>query len=147
ILNLQMDLYLARARSIPEGNPRRKAELAEVHGQLRELATLDQSIERNESLAVLALELNDPRLGAQLYAKIAAQRSADAARYFALAAKWSRAAGDNVLASRYYDAASLRAPTPNEARADAIEAIHALEAADDVPASADLAARYASMFP
>src|SRR6185369_14055789 len=43
LLNLQMDLFLARARSIPEGNPRRRSELAEVHRQLGELATLDQS--------------------------------------------------------------------------------------------------------
>jgi polysaccharide biosynthesis protein PelB len=146
--SLRLDLQLARARSISENDPaRRDLAFVEVLRLLHEQADLQQTPQRNEALASLALELNDPKLAAQLYLKLAAQRPTEGARFHALAARWLRAGGDNLQAANSYQTACSLAKDPAEARDHALSAIQSIEADNKPVVAADLAAKYANEMP
>lgn len=135
-----LDVGLARARGIPDGNPRRAAAFADVHARLVDLLALPRTLARGEELAKLALELDDPRLASDYYLELAAQQPGGRARHLANAAKWLRASGDNVGASTHYRSAHDSATAPAEAIDAAVLAIASLESANKPAAAADLAA-------
>jgi hypothetical protein len=142
-----LDVALARARAIPEGDPRREAAFADVHARLRELLAIPRAIARGEELAKLALELDDQSLAADFYLDLAARQPDQSARHLANAARWMRAAGDNARAAEHYRFAHNAATTTAEKTEYAVLAVASLEAQDRVPAAADLAAEYVTIHP
>ena len=136
---LELDLLLARARSIPEDDPRRAAASEGVAGQLERLVRLPAPPDRLEKRAKLALEIERPRLAAEYYLRAAAQAPEDGARMLAEAARWMRASGDGVGAADRYREASEKERNPARARRDALLAMASLESEDRVPDAADLA--------
>lgn len=142
-----LDVGLARARALPEGDTRRAAAFSDVHARLVDLLTLPRTPTRGEELARLALELGDPRLASDYYLELAAQQPNGRAGHLANAAKWLRAAGDNTGASTHYRSAHDSAATPTEAVDNALLAIASLESANRPGAAADLAAELALSHP
>ncbi len=142
-----LDVGLARARALPEGDPRRAAAFEDAHARLRELLTIPRTPERSEELAKLALELGDPQLGSEYYLALAAQEPKGRSRHLANAARWLRASGDNKGASTHYRSAHDSAGSPEEAIDNALLAVSSLESADSPAAAADLSAEFASAHP
>jgi thioredoxin-like negative regulator of GroEL len=141
---LVLDLLLARARAVPEGDPARREAFEGVVKQLRKLRGLHvQSVDRLGALERLALELEEPRLAAD-FARSAAQSASDGAPLLADAARWMRAAGDASSAANLYREAAEKEHDTRRAQADALEAIAALESEDRVSDAADLAGVFAS---
>jgi predicted Zn-dependent protease len=143
---LALDLRLARARAVPEGEDRRTEAFHEVAGQLERMLAFREPVDRLEVFAHLALELGQPRLASE-FAYGAARASKDGAHLFAEAAEWMRASGDRLGAAQSYREACEREHDPLQARQDALLAIDTLESDDRVPDAADLAGSYLRRWP
>jgi polysaccharide biosynthesis protein PelB len=143
---LAFDFRLARARAIPEGDPRRNERFREVHALLGELVAIPRTIPRSLALAELALSLDDPKLAVVFYDDLASRDSAHRAEHLATAGRWLVAAGDNVSAAARYRAAHDATAGANQMEYAAL-AVSAIEASDDVRAAADLADAFVAAHP
>jgi predicted Zn-dependent protease len=144
---VELDLLLARARSIPEDDPRRAEASEGVADQLERLVLVRAPADRLEKRAKLALELERPRLAAEYYVRAAAQAPDEAASLLAEAAKWMRASGDGVGAANGYREASAKEKDPLRSKRDALLAMESLESEDLVPDAANLADAYLRKWP
>lgn len=144
---LDLELLVARARAIPEGDARRGQAWERVERKLERLVELPQPVDRLERQAKLALELERPRLASEYYLRAAAQSLDDGPRMLAEAAKWMRASGDGVGAANRYREAADEERDPERARRDALLAIASLESEDRVPDAANLAGVYLRRWP
>lgn len=142
--NLRLELLLAQARSIPEGQAARRVGFGAVAEQLRIVGGLPQPVGQLKALAGLALELSDPGLAAKLYWQAADVSGDDRASLLASAARWLRASGDSSTASSVYELASNAESDSALARADRLQAVDTLESDDRACDAADLSARYAT---
>jgi hypothetical protein len=139
---LALDLLLARARAIPESDPRRADAFELVAARVEGLLARPHPAQRARSLARLALELERPGLAADYYERAAARSPAESAALLVDAGRWRLAAGDTVGAASLYREAVDREADPVHSREDALLAVAALESADRVSAAADLAGVY-----
>jgi tetratricopeptide (TPR) repeat protein len=144
--NLQLDLLLARARAIPEGDPRRTESFVGVEAQLRKLLAFRRS-DRTADLMKLALELERPELAAEFARGAGRETGGRGAPMFAEAGRWTLASGDPVGAARDYREAAAKEGDPLRARQDALLAVAALESGDRVAEAADLAGSYLAKWP
>jgi Flp pilus assembly protein TadD len=146
--SLELELLLARARAIPEGDPRRAEAFEAVAAHLEKLLVQPQPAERLAPLARLALELERPRLAADFYERAAASIGpTGAAPMLVEAGRWRLASGDVEGASGLYRQAADREQDPQRSRELALLAVSALEAGDHVAAAADLAGEYLERWP
>jgi tetratricopeptide (TPR) repeat protein len=146
IASLQLDLLLARARAIPEEDPRRAQAFVAVEAHLRGLLGFRQQ-EKLESWMMLAVALDRPRLAAEFGHAAAQAPGPRGASILAEAARWMRASGDAERAARDYRAAADREEDPERARQDALLALATLESDDRVGDAADLAGSYLHRWP
>jgi len=145
--SLRLDVLLARARSIPEGTPARREAFDAVGRQLLTVRAFPQTAARLRELATIALELPNPRLGAELLVDAARVAPRDErARLFAAAGRWMRASGDIARAVECFREAEELAPDPQSARDFAVSALDALEADARVAEAADLAASFVKKY-
>ena len=98
---LKLDLTLARARSIPEGDPRRAEAFDDVRAELASLLGQVPTSRLGE-LATLAVELDDPALATKYFVRLAEVDAERRSYALAQAGRWSRAAGDDVLSAECY---------------------------------------------
>jgi tetratricopeptide (TPR) repeat protein len=145
--DLALDLLLARARAIPEGDPRRTEAFEGVAARLEELRARPQPVPRLRSLARLALELERPALAADYYEQAAERVPTEAAALLVEAGRARLEAGDTAGAAKVYREAVDRETDSPRAREAALLAIAAIEAGDDVRAAADLAGTYLERWP
>ena len=143
--SLRLALILSRARALPEGSSERSAAFEAVRRELHEASGRAWPAPRAHELGRLALELEEPALGARYFIAASAVEADPSARGAALAeaGRWLRAAGDERAASEAFlraaetttdDAQKLRYVL---AGADALEALaRPCEAADLVRAHA-----------
>jgi len=145
--NLRLDVLLARARSIPEGVPARSEAFDAVGRQLLVVRALPQTAERLRDLATIALELQNPRLGAEFFAEAARIAPRDEqARLLAAAGRWMRASGDGARAVEYFREAEALEADRQSARDFAVSALDALEAENRVAEAANLAASFVDKY-
>jgi hypothetical protein len=137
--SLRLELILARARALPSGSIERATAFESVRQEIHHASRRTWPAPRAYELGRLALELEEPALGARYFAAAGASETEPSARAAALAeaGRWLRAAGDERAASESFRGA---AETTNElaeklqytlAAADALEAMaRPCEAAD-----------------
>jgi len=139
--SLRLALVLSRARALPEGTDERVAAFELVRRELHEASGRSWPAPRAYELGRLALELEEPALGARYFiaaSKVETDASSRAAA-LAEAGRWLRAAGDERAASESFLRAAETTTDPAEklryvlAGADALEALaRPCEAADIV---------------
>lgn len=144
---LKLDLLLALARSIAEGDPERRVAFDAVIPQLQTVAQLRQSPAQLEQLASLALELEHPGLAGHLYQRAAEGAGADRPALLAKAGRWLRAGGERREAATAYERASHAERNGTAARSDLLLAVDTLEADDRACEAADLSAKVAAEYP
>lgn len=134
----RLDLMLAKARALPDGQERTAA-FHSVHVHLARFAG-DVPPGRARAFALLALELEDPLLGARFYLAAAAEAPAGAARASSLAdaARWFRAGGEGPLAADSYRRAADESAELAQKTKYLIEAAAALEATTGACAAASV---------
>lgn len=125
---VRLELMLARARAIPEGEPDRSAAFGAVRAELASLL-VDAPKERLLEFATLSLELEDPALASKYYLRIADVDPAGRPAALASAGRWLRAAGDGVGSSDCYKRASDATLEPGKKTAYLVEASRSLEGA------------------
>lgn len=145
--DLRFDLMLARARSIPEGDPARTVAFRNVTAELTTMAQLPEKRDDLVHFAQLALQLDEPALAARYYLRAADADAVHKAEYLVEAGKWLRASGDGVAAARAFDHAASTETDPAHARVDRMAALDALQAADRVGDACDLALGYSKDAP
>lgn len=145
--NLRLELLLALARSIPEGDPSRRTAFDAVIPQLRVVAGLPQSAEQVVRIADLALELGDPAFAGHLYRQAADRPGVDRYGLLVKAGRWLRAGGDRREAADAYQLAARAQPDPWAARADLLLAMETLESDERVCEAADLSAKVVTQYP
>lgn len=139
----RFDIVLARARSLPEGTPERAKAFDEVAALIPDLLGRDLGVPRMRDLALVALGLDRPALAAEVYARLASMVPVDQRHEVrATAARWFLAAQKHADAARYYAWASNTAPTVVKAKEYALSELAALEA-KDVELAADRSVAYA----
>ncbi len=145
--NLRLDILLARARGIPEGAAARIEAFDAVGRQLLIVRAVPQTAARLRELAAIALELQNPRLGAEFFVEAAriAPRG-EQARLFAAAGRWMRASGDGARAVECYREAEGLEADRQSARDFAVSALDALEAEDRVTEAANLAVSFVNKY-
>ncbi len=146
--NLHFDLVLERARAQALGSRARKTAFAEVAQELARLRSVPETAPRLHELADVALQLEEPHLGAEFLLAVESLASPEArAPLLAEAGRWFRAAHDEPRAAQSFDQAASLATDPSTAGAYAGSAIDAVQAQDRPDAAADLAASYAARYP
>ena len=145
--NLRLELLLALARSIPEGEPSRRAAFDAVIPQLRVVARLRQSPQQLVRIADLALELGDPALAGHLYRQAADRPGVDRTDLLAKAGRWLRAGGDRREAADAYQLAARAQPDRGAARTDLLLAMETLESDERVCEAADLSVKVVTQYP
>lgn len=145
--NLRLELLLALARAIPEGDDARRVAFDAVVPQLRVVARLPQSTAQLERIADLALELGEPSFAGHLYQQAAERPGADRSGLLVKAGRWLRAGGERREAAAAYERASGAESNRTAARADLLLAIETLESDDRACEAADLSAKLVAEYP
>lgn len=128
--SLRLELTLARAYALPDGDVARSSALAAVHEGLRGSSAGAWPAPRARAFGKLALELEDPALAARYFLVAAEGEASSSARAEAMAeaGSWLRAGGDVHAASECFRRAAEttddveRKTAYASARADALEA-------------------------
>jgi len=145
--NLRLELLLALARSIPEGEAARRVAFDAVIPQLRVVSRLPQSPAQLERIAELALELGDPDFAGRMYLRAAQAPGEDRPSLLERAGRWLRAGGDRREAAAAYQLASRALPLGPAARIDSLLAVETLESDDRACDAADLSSQLVLDYP
>ena len=143
--SLRLALLLARARSLPVESAERSSAFDAVRQELHRASTRTWPAQRSYELGRLALELEEPALGARYFVAAGAVETAPAARAAALAeaGRWLRAGGDERAASESFHRAAETADDPADERRYVLAGAEALEALARPCEAADLVRPYA----
>jgi hypothetical protein len=140
---LQLDLKLSLARSLPEGSAERAKAFAAVVELLPTAIARAGSVARLEALETLAASLEKPVLSAEAVLRMVELSPPDKrAELRARAAKWFLSGGAHARAAELLSAAALSETDLTKAKQLAVRALAAFEA-HDVHAAADMAAIFA----
>jgi len=127
---LRLELVLARARAMPVGSAERAAAFDSVRRELQAASDRAWPAARARELGKLALELEDPALGARYFVAASAVEADPSARAEALAeaGRWLRAAGDERGASESFRRAAETTRVPEARLRYVLAGAEALEA-------------------
>lgn len=139
VRKLRLELMIARANSLPEDSPERAKAFATIHDELSEMVDATP-VDQLETFAKLALQLEDPALGARFYIALATKNPVVRVDALEQAGKWLRASGDGEGGANAYRRASELATDPEQKTRLLLLAVDALEAMSGACPAADLIA-------
>ncbi|MBK1723239.1 hypothetical protein CKO23_13440 [Thiocystis violacea] len=127
---------------------RRETMMNALVGDLEALVETAGATAQLPELAKLALELEQPRLAAKVYERLARSGpESEATRWLREAGRWYLAARAPLRAAGVLHAAVVRSTRPSEAQEAALETLQALRAGDAGAQALDVSARYLERFP